>query len=227
MPHEAQRQAHPRPNSYLAPPAASGPLLTGHCRLYPSAPMMKSLRPLFLVPALLACEDVADQVFPAPLPVRLPAETQAGANTFGCRVNGQVWEANHTRTLAGKVLTPSGSYEHGTLRLNAFRRLQVEGPVTNFAFTLTHVTAPGVYPLALDGNTATLTTATALVGYTPDAEHRGTLTITRLDTTGAQPFVAGRFALRAATRAGAVRPADFPAELVVTDGRFDLALPRR
>lgn len=186
--------------------------------------MANRLLPLLFLPLLLSCEDASDKLFPQPRPVQLPAETRVGANTFGCHVNGEVWEANNISTLAGKVLTPHAYYKNGELRVDAFRRLQVDGPITNFYFTVGQVTGPGVYELAEKGSSAKLTTANGLVDYSVDSPHAGTLTITRLDTTGAHPGIAGRFSLRAVARSGTSRPADFPAELTITDGRFDIQL---
>ncbi|HEX8329179.1 MAG TPA: hypothetical protein VF629_16720 [Hymenobacter sp.] len=186
---------------------------------------LKNLRFLLLLPLLASCDDVADQLYPQPQPVQLPAETKAGANTFGCLVNGQVWEANNATTLAGNVLTPNATYHHGELRIDAFRRLQVDGPVTNFYFTATRVTGPGVYALR-QGRSARLETLSREYGYVADTLRVGTLTVTRLDTTGARPVVAGRFELRAVSR-GASRSAEFPAELRITAGRFDIQLNRR
>ena len=185
---------------------------------------------LLLFPWLMGCEDAADKLFPPLLPVQLPAETRTGANTFGCRVNGQVWEASNTSTLVGNVLTPNAYYQHGQLRLDAFRRLQVVGPVTNLYFTAAHVTAPGVYALGPSlpesGSSAKLETTSGLVEYLTDAQHPGTLVVTHLDTTGAHPFISGRFELRAVPRQSAGLPTDFPAELLVTEGRFDIQLHR-
>ena len=185
---------------------------------------------LLFLPLLMSCEDAADKLFPTAQPVQLPAETQRGANTFGCRVNGQVWEANNTSTLAGKVLTPNSHYRRGELRIDAFRRLQVTGPVTNFYLTAAHVTGPGVYALGLaqaeTSNAAKLKTASGQVEYATDARHVGTLTITRLDTSGVHPFVAGRFELQAVARPGDRPSADSPAALHITDGRFDIQLSR-
>lgn len=194
----------------------------------PTATMLKRLPLLLLLPLLMSCEDASDKLFPQPRPVQLPAETRAGANTFGCRVNGDVWEANNTSTLVGNVLTPNVYYRNGELRVDAFRRLQVNGPVTNFYFTVAHVTGPGVYALAAPqaeySSAARLTTTSGLAEYSTDARHGGTLTITRLDTVGAHPGIAGRFELHAAPRQGTSQPIDFPAELRVTEGRFDIQL---
>ncbi len=184
---------------------------------------------LFLaLPLLMSCEDSLDNLYPKVAPVQLPAITEAGANTFGCRVNGQVWEANNASALNGKVVTPTGHFQNGTLRLDAFRRLQATGPVTNFHFRLAHVTGPGVYALgpAEPGSYAVLKTTRDAQCYATDGQHAGTLTITRLDTVGAQAFVAGHFALRAAHSRGTRRAADLPAALEITEGRFDIQLSR-
>ncbi|ALW84707.1 hypothetical protein AUC43_06195 [Hymenobacter sedentarius] len=158
--------------------------------------------------------------------MQLPAATQVGANTFGCLVNGQVWEANNTRTLAGKVITPTVRYHGGELQLDAFRRLQVDGPISNFHFVVGHVTGPGVYELSQSqpGRQVQLKTASGLVEYVATEPQAGTLTITRLDTTGAHPFVAGRFELRAVPGPAAPRSADLLAEVRITEGRFDIQL---
>ena len=178
--------------------------------------MPKRLLLLFPLLSLLAsCEDATTDLFPALAPVHLPAETQVGANTLGGLVNGQLWEASNSPTLDGRVLTPTARYAHGELQLEAFRRLQVEGPVANLRLVAARVTGPGVYllaaPAAETGRTATL----GGIGQ-PPTPATGTLTITRLDTTGLHPMVAGRFELKAAPAAGEV--------LRMSEGRFDVQL---
>ncbi|GAA4044366.1 hypothetical protein GCM10022409_33040 [Hymenobacter glaciei] len=186
-------------------------------------------RLLLLLPllALLAsCEDATADLYPTLAPVHLPAESKVGANTFGCRVNGQPWEASNTRTLDGRVLTPTAYYQHGELRLDAFRRLQVEGPITTVSLRAAHINGPGLYELggpADAGRTAALATASRQLVY---AAATGTLTITRLDTAGMHPVVAGRFELRTTLMPEAHRAAGLPAEVRVTEGRFDIELNR-
>jgi|GEM_PF-2396246 len=186
--------------------------------------------PFLLLPLLMSCEDTLENLYPKVAPVQLPAATQTGANAFGFSLNGQVWEANNTPTLTGKVLTPNVRYHRGQLWLDAFRRLQAAEPVTNVHLTADQVTAPGVYALGAvqPGRTsyARLQTSNAQVEYFTDAQRPGTLTITRLDTTGAHPVIAGRFEFRAIPREGTHLPAGFPAELRVTEGRFDIQLNR-
>jgi len=187
-------------------------------------------RLLLLLPflgLLASCEDATADLYPALPPVHLPATSQVGANTFGCLVNGQPWEASNTRTLDGRVLTPTAHYQHGELRLDAFRRLQVEGPITSLALRAAHVSGPGVYelggPAAANERTAALATGNRQLAYAPGT---GTLTITRLDTTGAHPVVAGRFELRTKLAPAAPRAAGYPADVRVTEGRFDIELSR-
>lgn len=189
-----------------------------------------SRRLLLLLPLLsllASCEDATADLYPTLAPVHLPAESQVGANTFGCRVNGQPWEASNSRTLDGRVLTPTARYYHGELRLDAFRRLQVEGPITTVLLRAARISGPGVYalggPAEAAGRTAALATGNRQLAY---AAGTGTLTITRLDTTGAHPVVAGRFELRTSLTPSSPRVAGFPAEVHVSEGRFDIELSR-
>lgn len=191
-----------------------------------AATLLKKTSGLLLLPLLMGCEDATENLFPQPQPVRLPAETRAGANTFGCLVNGMTWEASNSTTLVGKVLTPNAYYKRGVLRIDAFRRLQVDGPVTNIRFVAPRVTAPGVYELR-QGGSATLQTLNRQMTYQADTLSVGTLTVTRLDTVGPHPVVSGRFELRAVLRPAARTDSGLPAQLRVTEGRFDIGLNRR
>ena len=188
--------------------------------------MLKKLLLLLPFLALLAsCEDATADLYPALPPVHLPAASQVGANIFGCLVNGQPWEASNTRTLDGRVLTPTAHYQHGELRLDAFRRLQVEGPITTVSLRAAHLSGPGEYelggPAGGVGRTAALATGNRQLAY---AAGTGTLTITRLDTIGAHPMVAGRFELHTSLAPDSRQAAGFPAEVRVTEGRFDIEL---
>ena len=178
-------------------------------------------RLLLLLPLLSSCEDATTDLFPALPPVHLPAATQAGANTFGFLVNGQPWEASNSPTLDGRVLTPTARFAHGELRLAAFRRLEVEGPVSNICLVAAGVTGPGVYPLAGGEDAA----RTATLGTTDHQLTRasGTLVITRLETAGPHPLVAGRFELRASSDNS---HSNQPAAIQVSEGRFDVQLAR-
>ena len=203
----------------------------------PKRLLVPSLSPL-LVLALLGCRKDVDTFFdklvPPPLPVTLPAETQSGANTFGCLVNGQVWEArNGPTSFIGNAYSPNARYSRREISVSAFWRSESGGPVTSFRLAVPQVVGPGVYPLGGTGwplGVAYLESSPypAVLPYVTDTTHLGILTITRLDTAGRRPFVAGRFELRARARsnpAGNVPPPT-PVEVTVTEGRFDVELNR-
>ena len=191
------------------------------------------------VSLLLGCKKDVDgffnQLSPPPAPAKLPAETQTGANTFGCLVNGQVWEAKNGPTaFIGNSFSPNAQYFRKEISVSAFWRSVSGGPVTSFYLTVPRVLGPGVY--ALGGTGWPLGSAyleplpyPSVLPYVTDATHLGTLTITRLDTTASRPFVAGRFELRAGARSnpGGGIPPPTPAEATVTQGRFDVELNRR
>lgn len=197
---------------------------------------------LLLLPALLGCskrkvDDIFDKLIPPAPPVTLPAITQVGANTFGCLVDGKVWEAkNGPTSFIGNNYSPNAYYSRRELRLYAFWRPESGGSITAFYLTLPRVVGPGVYSLGGPGalpGTAHLQGLPnpTVLPYATDATHVGTLTITRLDTVGSvsKAFVAGTFELRAGTQSnpGGNVPPPTPAEVVVTSGRFDVELNRR
>ena len=204
----------------------------------PPLPMPKRLLLLLAPLALLGCRKDVDTFFnklvPPPPPVTLPAETQSGANTFGCLVNGQVWEAkNGPTSIVGNAYSPNARYSRREISVTAFWRSESGGPVTSFSFTAPRVVGPGVYPLGGVGQPLGMAYLESLPypsgrPYITDATHLGTLTITRLDTAGRRPFVAGRFEFRAGARSnpGGNVPPPTPVEVVITSGRFDVELNR-
>ncbi|MFC7667070.1 hypothetical protein ACFQT0_06285 [Hymenobacter humi] len=146
-----------------------------------------------------------------------------------------MWEAkNGPTSFVGNQYSPNAHYTRRQLSLYAFWRAQSGGPVTAFYVTVPQVLAPGVYTLGRgtrpQGGFATLESLPypSVLPYVTDSLHTGTITITRLDTAGVRPFVAGRFELRAAPRAnpGGNVPPPTPAEVQVTEGRFDIQLNR-
>ena len=99
---------------------------------------------LLLAPALLGCRKDVDAFFnklvPPPPPITLPAETQSGANTFGCLVNGQVWEAkNGPTSFIGNAYSPNARYSRREISISAFWRPESRGPVTAFSLTAPRV----------------------------------------------------------------------------------------
>jgi hypothetical protein len=62
--------------------------------------------------------------------------------------------------------------------------------------------------------------------YNTDSTHIGVITVTRLDTAGARPLIAGRFVISARPARGMAIPTGFPAEANALQGRFDVQLNR-
>lgn len=179
------------------------------------------MRRLFLSAALLLltqcsrCKDDPDpqpKLAPAP---QLPAETQTGANTFGCLVNGQVWSASpayfsptltahYTAVPGQEELTVSASNYRTPIRQTIYFRLRGINQVGRFLLTGGR---PRYVEFADDSPNVTC------VEYdTLNSVQAGVIDITRLDRV--QRVVAGRFSFT-------LRRAGCP-DVQATDGRFDL-----
>lgn len=187
--------------------------------------------PRFFISALflLALAGCASKETPLPA-AQLPAATQSGQNTAGCRVDGQVWLPAGGGLFAPRPVSVTLQRSVTGLQLSV---LLDRDPLTDdgqpFARTsirlyVPNVTGPGV--IALDQYAdPRLTTSNPAYGaftYTapsPDQQlltgsgATGQLVITRLDTVAR--VVAGSFRFRARELAG-------PATVDVTEGRFDL-----
>lgn len=154
----------------------------------------------------------------------LPKATQTGANTFGCRLNGEPWLPNGYHRMSGEVVKVSASYETtgacaGCFCVGAFRRERVYDDIELVVNKLDHV---GTYPL----NTTNHWSQPWIAGgryrplqpsstdYLTDSLRTGTLTITRLDTVAR--IISGTFTF-SAHQTGGTQVAS------VTDGRFDVS----
>ena len=193
--------------------------------------MKRLLIPLISL-SLLGCKDdlnaALDKFIPPAPPVQLPAETQRGANTFGCLLNGEVWEGASHGSLGHIVpAVPNVYYSLGHFQLSAAGRTALKDSFVDFDFNIPHLVGPGVYYLITQpgqGNTPYAQISSVKANYSTNSTHTGTLIITALDTVSARKFVAGRFEFTAQPTAGA--PAGYPTDLTVTQGRFDVELNR-
>ncbi|MCU0447511.1 MAG: hypothetical protein MUE85_21650 [Microscillaceae bacterium] len=82
---------------------------------------------------------------------KLPPETQVGANTFGCRVNGQVWvpSGNDGTPNMLPYFSPSiNTFAIGTYRI--IGRNNIGSIYQNVGIALLGLTEIGIYPLAKD-----------------------------------------------------------------------------
>ncbi|HYC40514.1 MAG TPA: DUF6252 family protein [Chitinophagaceae bacterium] len=155
----------------------------------------------------------------------LPPATQTGANTFGARVNGNIWIPQRFGPFNADNLLEARMLPNGDIYINArnFSRSPVE---TEFELLIKGVTGPGTY--ALNTDISYYPTTGASYGYyverniTPtnewitSAHYGGSVTITRLDN--AARFVSGTFQFNANTLYNAPQP------ISVTEGRFDVRL---
>lgn len=188
--------------------------------------------PIMLLSLLLGCKSKLDELFPPPTPVQLPPETQVGANTFGCMLNGQIWEGTSHGSIKPFVYSsPDASYSRGVLVLSAGARTESKSLISNFWIYVGGLRQPGVYFLSKFPRRNTSNYGYAEVGsayptYATDSLRIGTITITHLDTVSAKKFISGRFELMARPRNGGAVVAGFPAEINVTQGRFDVELNR-
>jgi hypothetical protein len=149
---------------------------------------------------------------------QLPPETQIGANTFGCLVNGKPWTP---KGFKGPLVGPNfdvvydPSHEGGNLDIQTYRVEDGEDSyITIFAFGISN---QGVYSLDLPASSPRRGAYYAqFCDYNDDDEiyRKGSLTITKLDMQ--QRIVSGRFEFVLAKQGCDT--------IKVTQGRFDKKL---
>jgi hypothetical protein len=144
----------------------------------------------------------------------LPPATQTGANTFGAKVNGELWVPQGFGPIPANNLLEARKLPSGDVIINA-RNFSRSPNETEFELVIRAVTGPGNYTLS-----------TANYGYyvkrniTPEnewqtnAQYTGTINITKLDTV--TRFVSGTFQFNA------INLYNTPQPLNVTEGRFDV-----
>ena len=152
----------------------------------------------------------------------LPPATETGANTFGARVNGDLWVPEGLGSIPANNILESQLFPNGDLRIRA-RNFASSPNETEFDFFITGITAPGTYLL---NKNVTYPGLSASFGYyvkrklTPVDEWitsptiSGSVTITKVDAVNR--IVSGTFQFNAAS---IYTPSQV---LSVTDGRFDL-----
>jgi hypothetical protein len=182
----------------------------------------------FLLTLLLAATSGCSKDDPE---VSLPAATHTGANTAGCRINGQVFVASGYGSGLGKVEGMGGGFNANNkyyLRLNGTLKGQ-EGSLHVFIDTLNQAVI-GNYPL--NQSTPILPAASPLLCrsyaaffpdnnsrevYTTDASHLGEAVITHFInlTNSRASITSGTFEFVA------VSNLDPTKTIQVTEGRFD------
>ena len=165
----------------------------------------------------------------------MPAATQNGANTAGCRVDGQLWVAHYYDTMIGAI-NPKPVYAW-------WNNASLGGPILSLTFNkniadvaqvhhdtsmnleLPGITRAGTYVLDQRPGTRgrgptgyasfTFYKPTPNQEFLTDAQHTGTLVVTRFDTISR--VVSGTFEFTA-------RQAGTGTVVRVTEGRFDCTL---
>ena len=156
----------------------------------------------------------------------LPAATQNGANTFGCKVNGKPWIPDGGGGFSG--IKPveggyQGSYISDPTKCNAYIRSRKMDRTVIHLF-IREVCEKGVYDLNSNTGTWDVQQRPLSYGlyidadknyYITDREHRGKVNVTRADT--ANGIISGTFNFTA------VNPTT-KQTITITDGRFDINL---
>jgi len=185
--------------------------------------MLSAIRFNALLLCLIFCVASCKKENSSPFPTPLPAATQVGAHTFGCKINGKAWVPDGVGGFA-QIEAISGGYVGSSI-----------SPVRNSVFISTYrsdrtkidlhiqaVNQPGVYQL--DQRTGIIYAELRPLNYGayfPDTgkafvtnpTYTGTVTITRADTVNF--IVSGTFEFTVYDPAS-------KQTIRITDGRFDI-----
>lgn len=154
----------------------------------------------------------------------LPPATQTGANTFGAKVDGEIWVPQKNAVFPGAAILEAKKMPNNDLYINA-RNFANSPNETEFEIYLKEMTATGVYQLNTTvGYPSTAANYVYFVkrNVTPQNEwmssatYTGTVTITTYNTT--ERFVSGTFQLQAINLYNAPQP------MTISEGRFDVRL---
>ena len=136
----------------------------------------------------------------------LPAETQSGKNTFGCRVNGKIWVAEAPFPISRLT----GGWYKGSLNIYGIKKK--DNTSQHIYIRRVKTTAVGTYILNnSDTEQVHFSDLSINCDYYTDSLNTGHLTITRLDTING--IISGRFDFK-------VKQTGCP-DIEVTEGRFD------
>lgn len=154
----------------------------------------------------------------------LPEATASGANTFGARVNGELWAPQAKGIIPHAPLLEASFAGNDAYVINA-RNISKSPTETEFEIYLENVTKPGTYQLNQNtelrpGHTASYAyfverTLTPTHEWMTNTQTTGTVVITKVDKSA--HILAGTFSFRATDRHGGD-------VLDVTEGRFDVTI---
>ena len=181
--------------------------------------MKINLLALFLLGLLLAqCKKRAPDPVPADPLTLLPPETQTGAGTFGCLVNGKAYTAPYSTSARGDWMSTtrigiSSSVTESVATKGLSVLLALNGSLTtNQQFTLISSASP--YPLFTPGlNQFWAASAGGICTYDGSYIKTGRVELVKFD--GVARIASGRFAFTLYEPGGCDT-------LKVTNGRFDV-----
>jgi hypothetical protein len=148
----------------------------------------------------------------------LPPETQEGKNTFGCKVNGEIW-----LPIDNDNDWKSGSYDARFSKIGgAYIGAGKDDGKSDTAIriNLDSIKEPFIGTININsgktnrtGNYFSFSNNNSGVEYYTDSLHTGSITFTRFDTVA--KIMSGRFEFK-------VKEAGGNGTVIITDGRFDL-----
>jgi len=155
----------------------------------------------------------------------LPPPTQTGANTFGCKVDGQLWMPSGFGIASTAIILEANYFDGRTIIINA-RNLSSSPTESEFEIHLMNVVTPGVYLL----NTTTEKYPYHLGNYAyyvvrkfipsnewmTNSQYTGQVEITKTDTVNR--IVSGTFQFQAINLYNTPQPVN------ITEGRFDIKI---
>jgi len=165
----------------------------------PYLPAMLRRLPLYLCLLLLTqCSKCKNDPTPADPTGQLPPATQAGANTFGCLLDGQPWTPSGNDGRANYRVSYDPGYSGGSLTLRVYRYLGNTGKRQSFIIGGDSINRVGAYSFDSPSRYTVYLFDTAKSSPcdsfydSPGTMTRGRLTITRLDLS--RGIIAGTFA---------------------------------
>ena len=155
----------------------------------------------------------------------LPPATQTGANTFGCKMDGQLWLPSGFGFASTASILEANYFDGRTIIINA-RNFSSSPTESEFEIHLMNVVTPGVY--LLNANTAKYPNQTGNYAYyvarkviptnewMTNSQYTGQVEITKTDTINR--IVSGTFQFQALNLYNTPQPIN------VTEGRFDIKI---
>jgi len=180
--------------------------------------MLSAIRFSALLLCLIFCMASCKKEDSSPFPTPLPAATQVGANTFGCRINGKTWIPDGGGGFSGiKPIEGGYLYTKKNIYINTYRRDK-----TKIEIYLPNTVQTGTYELNNNTGLVDVDLNPKRYAFYKDADdnyyitnsqYTGQITITQNDTV--RGIISGTFNFTAYSP-------NSKQTIRITDGRFDI-----